>query len=131
MTRDELLKLHKETCEKCFAIIRKKNQDYSGGTGDPFSNFTASEIFGVSGEIGILMRSMDKFQRIRSFVETGTLAVKSESVDDALEDVINYMILLKGLIKHKQEGQTFSGKSVESRSLTRMKLDERNRPIPD
>ena len=81
--------------------MRAKNHDYSGGTGDPFTNFTAGEILGISGELGILLRSLDKFQRIRAFVETGNLAVKTESVDDAIEDVINYMILLKGLIKHK------------------------------
>ena len=102
MTRDELFKLHEETTAKCLGIMRQKNQDYSGGTSDPFTNFLAGEVLGIQGELGILLRSLDKFQRIKAFVETGTLAVKSESVDDAIEDVINYMILLKGLIKHKQ-----------------------------
>ena len=101
MTKDELFKLHEETCAKCLNIMRAKNQDYSGGTESPFANFQAGEILGISGELGILLRSIDKFQRIRAFVETGKLAVKSESVDDAIEDIINYMILLKGLIKHK------------------------------
>jgi hypothetical protein len=47
---------------------------------------------------------MDKFQRIRAFVTTGTLAVKDESVQDAVRDVINYMILLAGLIDERRLG---------------------------
>ena len=82
--------------------MEAKNQDYAGDGSDPFANFRACEIFGVPAEIGILTRSIDKFKRIESFVNTGTLAVKSESVDDAIEDVINYMILLKGIIKERQ-----------------------------
>lgn len=121
MTRDELFKLHEETTAKCLGIMRQKNQDYSGGTGDPFTNFLAGEILGISGELGILLRSLDKFQRIRAFVETGSLAVKSESVDDAIEDVINYMILLKGLIKHKQEAFSkdtpLDGRTIYKRDL--------------
>lgn len=100
MTREELFQLHLDTTAKCLAIMKKKNADYSGG-GGPFENFIAGEVIGVDAELGILMRSLDKFQRIRSFVHNGELQVKEESVDDAIEDVINYMILLKGLIKHK------------------------------
>ena len=115
MTRDGLFQLHKDTCEKCLKIMEKKNHDYSGGTSSPFENFLAGEILGISGELGILMRSLDKFQRIRSFADTGKLMVTNESVDDAIEDVINYMILLKGLIKHKQEGQTIAEEPINSR----------------
>tara|TARA_Y100000385_G_scaffold287324_1_gene351350 strand:- start:413 stop:799 length:387 start_codon:yes stop_codon:yes gene_type:complete len=101
MTKEELFKLHEETCRVCLETVKKKNADYTGGADNPFANFLAGEVLGVEGEVGILLRSLDKFQRVKAFVENGTLAVKSESVDDAIEDVINYMILLKGLIKYK------------------------------
>lgn len=101
MTKAALFELHEETFKKCLVIMKAKNQDYTGGTDDPFANFKASEIFGISAELGILVRCIDKFQRIRSFTVKGELAVKSESVDDAIEDVINYMVLLKGIIKDK------------------------------
>lgn len=98
MDRDALLMLHEETCARARSIMEKKNRDYSGGTDCIFANFEASAVLGVRPEIGILMRCMDKFQRIRSFVATGKLHVENEGVEDAIEDVINYMILLKGLI---------------------------------
>lgn len=105
MNRDALIQLHQETCAKCLDILKEKNQDYSGGSGDPFANFRGSEFIGIKPELGILMRSMDKFKRIQAFVETGTLAVKSESVNDAIRDVINYMVLLQGLIQETQANE--------------------------
>lgn len=99
MTRQELLDLHGTTCNKAFSMMEAKNADYTGGSDDPFANFRASEVLGVPAELGILVRCIDKFQRIRSFAVKGELQVKGESVDDAIEDVINYMVLLKGVIK--------------------------------
>ena len=102
MTVDELLDLHYKTSRKCRKIMKAKNADYTGGSSDPFANFRMTETLDVPAEIGILIRIMDKIQRVRSFVENGELQVKSESVDDALEDIINYTILIKGLIKERE-----------------------------
>lgn len=103
MTRQELLDLHGTTCNKAFSVFEAKNHDYTAGSEDPFANFKASEVLGVPAEIGILVRCVDKFQRIRSFAVKGELKVKGESVDDAIEDVINYMVLLKGVIKDRTD----------------------------
>jgi hypothetical protein len=78
-----------------------KNRDYRGAGDDPFANFRGSEFLGVDPILGILMRCMDKFQRIRSFANTGTLAVKSESFEDAVVDVINYMVLAAGMAQER------------------------------
>lgn len=102
MTIDELLAMHEETCTVARDIMRAKNADYTAGSADPFANFRASEAVGVQAELSILIRSLDKFQRIRSFVTLGSLQVKDESVDDAIQDVVNYMILLKGLIRERR-----------------------------
>lgn len=99
MTIEELLALHKETCDASRNIMRAKNADYTAGSADPFANFRASEAVGVPGVLSILVRSLDKFQRIRSFVVRGKLEVKDESVDDAIQDVINYMILAQGMLR--------------------------------
>lgn len=98
MTRPELLELHQVTCDKARATMEAKNRDYAGGGGDCFANFRGAEFIGVHPAKGILMRSMDKFKRIQAFIDTGTLAVKTESIDDAVQDVINYMILIKGML---------------------------------
>jgi hypothetical protein len=101
-TRDDLLALHKEITDRCRATMEKKNRDYSGASGDTFANFRAGEMLGIPAELGILMRCLDKFQRIRAFVSTGSLAVKNESAMDAVEDVINYMVLIAGMMKERE-----------------------------
>lgn len=106
MNREELLQLHETTCQAARTIMSAKNQDYAGGKDDPFGNFRGAVFLGVAPEIGLLMRCMDKFKRIEAFVNTGTLAVKDEPVDDAIRDVINYMILLAGLVSERRAQQS-------------------------
>lgn len=105
MNIKQLEKLHKETSQKCLEIMLKKNSDYTGGekSEDIFANFRTSEILGVNPVIGIMLRVMDKIQRIRSFTEDGQLKVQEESVDDACEDVVNYMILAKAMLKEQRQ----------------------------
>ena len=102
MTIDQLLDMHEETCAKARSIMRAKNSDYTAGSGDPFANFRASEALGVPAVVSLLIRVMDKMQRIRSFATLGQLQVKDESVDDAIQDVVNYMILCQGLLVEKR-----------------------------
>ena len=85
----------------------KKNSDYTGGkkSNDIFANFRSSEILGVNPVLGIMMRVMDKIQRIRSFTEDGKLEVSDESVYDACEDVINYMILAKAMFVEQRKNE--------------------------
>ena len=104
--REKLFKLAEETFESCLVIMKAKNHDYSHSS-DPYGNFKASKVLGVHPIIGILMRCMDKFKRIETFVKNGELKVKGESVDDAFEDVINYMILAKGMVH--EETSTITG----------------------
>jgi len=103
MTKQELLELHEDTMNKCRLIMQKKNADYTGGSEDPFANFRVSEVMGVPAEQGILLRVMDKMQRIKSFILKGELKVENESAEDACEDVINYMILIKGMMRDSSD----------------------------
>lgn len=101
MTREELFKMHEDTCAKALATMKKKNHDYAESS-DPFQNFKGSTVFTIPPVVGVLLRVQDKMQRINTFARKGELAVKNESVDDAIEDVINYMILIKGLIEEEK-----------------------------
>jgi len=104
MTRDELLDLHEDTCERCRGVMKRKNQDYAGEGGDsPFANFRTAEAVGVDPAKGILMRMLDKMKRVQSFVERGDLKVKDEPVGDACDDLVNYAILLKGEMIDRDE----------------------------
>ena len=81
--------------------MKAKNQDYTAG-GGVFDNFKASHTLGVHPVLGILLRSQDKFMRIKSYLKHGKLAVEGEGVFDAIDDVINYLILAKGIILEEQ-----------------------------
>src|SRR5690348_764635 len=97
MNINELICIHEDTCEKARGIMKQKNHDYTDGSVDPFANFRMSTLVGIDPRIGLLLRVMDKIKRMQTFTNKGTLAVADEGFNDAIEDVINYMILLKGL----------------------------------
>jgi hypothetical protein len=100
MNTEELLKLHDETCDKCKEIMKQKNSDYTGGKNatDIFANFNSSVILDIHPVQGLLLRLIDKVQRIRSFTNDKQLQVSNESVEDACEDIINYAILAKAML---------------------------------
>lgn len=107
MNKNEYFEFHSQCTDKMKAITRAKNADYTGGTEDPFSNFTRVESFGIcSTEQGFMTRMSDKLARLNSFVKKGELLVKDESVEDTLLDLANYCILFAGYIRHKKDYQT-------------------------
>lgn len=97
----DLQDLHVYLTQKALDIIVKKNIDYTNNNNDPFANFKASQIFGVAPEIGILIRMTDKMKRIETFVTKGNL--QNESVEDSIVDMINYTVLLGGLIEQRKK----------------------------
>lgn len=107
---EELYELHDEICAKGKALMERKNNDYRSGTGDPFKNFRGSSTFDVSPVRGILLRMQDKMCRIATFDEKGQLLVKDEGVEDAIVDIVNYAVLMAGLIREDK-----NAKAVHSR----------------
>lgn len=97
MTRTFLLELHKALCEKARAITEAKNQDYAHES-SVFGNLDQIEHRSAgrrTTEEGILVRIDDKVARLWNLVLNGSLAVKDESAEDTLLDIINYCILLR------------------------------------
>lgn len=109
MTREEYFQFHDEMTKKMGEITRAKNADYTGATGDdPFANFNRVGSLGVcSTEQGFMVRMLDKYMRINSFVQKGFLNVKDESVEDTLLDLANYCLLFSGYLKSKRS--SYSG----------------------
>lgn len=103
MSKEELFKLHEKMCKDAREIMVVKNRDYAGGSSDPFANFRGSLNYGVEPEIGIAIRIGDKFKRVEAYIKNGALAVQDESVEDSLRDCINYLVLMAGMIKERQE----------------------------
>jgi len=104
MTNKELLQLHDDTCNACKAIMKQKNSDYTGGKGatDVFANFNASKMLGIHPVQGLLLRVIDKIQRIRSFTNDKELSVPNETVEDACDDIVNYAILAKAMLMEER-----------------------------
>ena len=99
---DDLLALHDQTCSNARAVMKAKNHDYTCGSVGVFDNFKASTMVGVNPVQGVLVRCLDKFKRVQTYLTINKLAVEGEGVLDAIDDVINYMILCKGLIIEEQ-----------------------------
>lgn len=104
MNREQYLKFHAKTLEAMTKTTVAKNHDYAGNGDDPFSNFRQVEKLGLcSSEVGFVTRMTDKLSRIISFINSGTLMVKDESVQDTLIDLANYCILMSAYIEDKKE----------------------------
>lgn len=84
--------------------LRRKNHDYTQNAGDPYANFRLSTLEGVDPRTGILIRVQDKLQRIRTHIRHDRLMVAGEGVEDAIRDVIGYMVLLYGLEEERRTG---------------------------
>jgi len=98
MTKKEYLDLVSSTLQTVQAVVERKNNDYTAGTEDPFNNFRLAVLEGVEPEVGLMIRTQDKMQRLRTYINKGELMVTGEGFEDAIHDVIGYMLILKGLL---------------------------------
>ena len=71
-------------------MLVRKNSDY--GTPDrPYANFEAAPLVGVSVARGMLVRMMDKLQRMSNLLDRPAL---NESIQDSCDDLSNYALIL-------------------------------------
>ena len=98
MNRTQLLKSHDDLCGKAKAIMVQKNQDYAEAA-DPFRNFEGSTALGIHPANGILLRMLDKMNRVRTYAEEGKLL--TDSFEDSIVDLINYSVLVHGLCQSR------------------------------
>ena len=94
MTKDQLLTLFDKTLQNCRETMVGKNNDYAGDS-DPLKNFHSYAIVGVDPRKGILTRMVDKVSRLSNFAEGKEMKIVDEKVDDTIEDLINYAVLLR------------------------------------
>lgn len=103
MNRHELFNHHAELCTKALELMKKKNHDYAGNSGEqPFANFERCEAMGIcSTEAGFLVRMTDKLSRLSTFADSGKLVVDNEGYTDAIIDIVNYCVLFSAYVKSK------------------------------
>ena len=70
----------------------RKNHDYAG-KGNPLRNFYKCKEQGIEPWRGVMVRLSDKWSRLESFCQQGTLEVKGESIVDTLMDNAVYSLL--------------------------------------
>lgn len=92
-----LLEDIEKTFAECLEIARDKNADYAGEE-NPFKSFLGSELIGISPDKACLVRILDKVTRIGNLLNRPA-KVKDETIEDTLNDLINYTAILKALIK--------------------------------
>jgi hypothetical protein len=101
MSKEQYIYLVGETLGEVLEMVRQKNNDYTAGTEDPFSNFRLATLEGVEPEVGLMIRVQDKMQRLRTYISRGELMVEGEGFEDAIHDIIGYMLILKGMMTER------------------------------
>ena len=79
-----------------------KNHDYATAE-NPYKNLEGVSRIGIEPWRGIVIRLMDKFERVEQYCTNGELAIKSEGMEDTFKDIAVYSTLALILFR-KQEG---------------------------
>ena len=103
MKKEELVKVASDTFNACLITMDTKNSDYAKDIEDALRNFKAVEFFKLTDiSTGIAVRLCDKFMRICNLLHHEA-AVKNEKIEDTINDMINYLVILKAsLIERRQ-----------------------------
>ena len=79
-----------------------KNHDYATAE-NPYKNLEEVLSIGIEPWRGIVIRLMDKFERVKQYCVNGELAIKSEGLEDTLKDIAVYSSLAVILFRKEQE----------------------------
>ena len=79
-----------------------KNHDYATQE-NPYKNLEKVLSIGIEPWRGIVIRLMDKFERVEQYCTNGELAIKSEGMEDTFKDIAVYSTLAMILFRKKQE----------------------------
>jgi hypothetical protein len=93
-----------EILEEMAELHERKARDYSGDR-EPFANFRDSVKLGVEPWRGVLVRILDKWNRIESLLgQGGTGMVKDETIIDTSRDMSAYLLIFEILYSESVSG---------------------------
>jgi len=102
MTIEKLNELNKDIIKECFKLLNDKGHDYTGANEDTLANFKmVAQRTGLSPLQVWTVYFTKHADAIQTYIRKGEL--KSETIESRIEDAINYLLLLNGLIKEKNE----------------------------
>jgi len=105
-----------------------KNHDYPTAE-NPYKNLEGVARIGIEPWHGIVIRLMDKFERVQQYCTNGELAIKSEGMEDTFKDIAVYSTLAMILFRKGQEkdqeleDMIKNPESEESRFILRKHLE--------
>ena len=82
-----------------------KNHDYATAD-NPYKNLEGVSRIGIEPWRGIVIRLMDKFERVEQQCTNGELAIKSEGMEDTFKDIAVYSTLAMILFRKQQDDAT-------------------------
>ena len=82
-----------------------KNHDYATAE-NPYKNLEGVSRIGIEPWRGIVIRLMDKFERVEQYCTNGELAIKSEGMEDTFKDIAVYSTLAMILFRKQQDDAT-------------------------
>ncbi|MBP7134227.1 DUF1599 domain-containing protein [Patescibacteria group bacterium] len=89
-----------QVLNRCLQLLASKNHDYSESQ-DAFANFkVAAHIAGIPTEQTLLTLLGMKFARLHQLTGKNKTP-KHEAVEDTLMDIINYTLLLRGVLRER------------------------------
>lgn len=106
MNNERFAKLVDETVEKMRHLMVTKGSEYAPGH-DRLSNFkTGAALTGTTPMQTCLIYLSKHYDSVATFVRddaSGQHRVRSESIEGRLDDLMNYCILMKGLVTEQNE----------------------------
>lgn len=101
MNKTQFKEEFKKTLNTMYSIMEKKNADYAKESA--FWNFELVEKLWITSiEKGILVRMADKMSRISTIIDQEA-QVKDEAIEDTLQDLANYAIILKIYLEYRSK----------------------------
>ena len=99
---------------------------------NPYKNLEGVERIGIEAWRGIVIRLMDKFERVQQYCVNGDLAIKSEGIEDTFKDIAVYSTLAMILFRKDQErtlAEKFDLKPVDNLDARLEKMKKRAEKI--
>lgn len=98
MTKDEFNKVMREQIEICSVLMTEKNREYAEDHPDKLAAFkTAAALQGISPRAALMGMLAKHLVSVSDMCNTDTLYTLPHW-EEKITDVINYMLLLKGIV---------------------------------
>lgn len=103
MTNKDFYELMKNTFANCEGIARVKGEDYTKGSADALANFKeGGKALNVDPKVVAWIFLNKHYQAITNFIRTNGQS-QSEPIEGRIDDLINYLVLLKGIIVEQHQ----------------------------